>query len=90
MKIITIGLDLAKQWFQVHGVDSGSQDARGVGRTQADRRRHRHLGHNPLGVMMVLALLAVLAAIGLPGVITLGGMLKQGPPQAFLSYLTGT
>jgi cytochrome b len=54
------------------------------------RRPHRHLGHNPLGAMMVFALLAVLAAIGLTGVIALGGMLKQGPLRAFLSYSTGT
>ena len=25
MKITTIGLDLAKHWFQVHGVDAGGQ-----------------------------------------------------------------
>ena len=52
-------------------------------------RHHRFLGHNPLGAMMVFALLAVLAAIGLTGVITLGGMLKQGPLRAFLSYAVG-
>jgi cytochrome b len=53
-------------------------------------RAHRHLGHNPLGAMMVFALLAVLAAIGATGAIALGGMLKQGPLRAFLSYATGT
>jgi cytochrome b len=53
-------------------------------------RPHRHLGHNPLGAMMVFALLAVLLLIGLTGVMTLGGMLKQGPLRAFLSYATGT
>jgi cytochrome b len=52
-------------------------------------RHRRHLGHNPLGAMMVFALLAVLAAIGLTGVMTLGGTLKQGPLKAFLSYSTG-
>ena len=52
-------------------------------------RYHRHLGHNPLGAMMVFALLAVLAAIGLTGMMTLGGMLKQGPLRAFLPYATG-
>ena len=25
MQITTIGLDLAKQWFQVHGVDANGQ-----------------------------------------------------------------
>jgi cytochrome b len=52
-------------------------------------RHHRHLGHNPLGAMMVFALLAVLVAIGLTGAMSLGGMLKQGPLRAFLSYTTG-
>jgi cytochrome b len=52
-------------------------------------RRHRHLGHNPLGAMMVFALLAVLPAIGLTGALALGGMLKQGPLRAFLWYATG-
>jgi cytochrome b len=55
------------------------------------RTRHqRYLGHNPLGSMMVFSLLAVLAMLGLTGAIVLGGMLKQGPFQAFLSYATGT
>jgi cytochrome b len=54
------------------------------------RRSHaRHLGHNPLGALMVLALLAVPAALGVSGAVTLGGMLKQGPLRAFLSYATG-
>jgi cytochrome b len=53
-------------------------------------RHHRHLGHNPLGAMMVFALLVVLTAIGLTGVMALRGMLKQGPLRAFLSYAEGT
>ncbi|HEY2133134.1 MAG TPA: cytochrome b/b6 domain-containing protein [Acetobacteraceae bacterium] len=53
-------------------------------------RAHRHLGHNPLGAMMVFGLIAVLAAIVVTGVVALGGMLKQGPLRAFLSYATGT
>ncbi len=52
-------------------------------------RHRRHLGHNPLGAMMVFALLAALTALGLSGAISLGGMLKQGPLRAFLSYATG-
>jgi cytochrome b len=39
----------------------------------------RYVGHNPLGAMMVFALLAVLAAIVATGTIALGGMFKQGP-----------
>lgn len=49
----------------------------------------RYLGHNPLGAVMVFALLAVLAAIAATGTVVLGGMLKQGPLRAFLSYATG-
>jgi cytochrome b len=52
-------------------------------------RRDRHLGHNPLGAMMVFAFLAVLAAIALTGTLALGGVLKQGPLRAFLSYAAG-
>ena len=52
-------------------------------------RRHRHLGHNPLGAMMVFAFIAVLTAIALSGTLALGGLLKQGPLRAFLSYATG-
>ncbi|MBV9782412.1 MAG: cytochrome b/b6 domain-containing protein [Acidisphaera sp.] len=51
--------------------------------------RRRHLGHNPLGALMVFAFLLVLAAIVLTGVLALGGLLKQGPLRAFLSYDAG-
>jgi cytochrome b len=54
------------------------------------RRAHRHLGHNPLGAMMVFALIAVCAAIVLSGTIVLGGLLKQGPLRAVLTYATGS
>ncbi|HKM61312.1 MAG TPA: cytochrome b/b6 domain-containing protein [Acidisphaera sp.] len=52
-------------------------------------RHERYLGHNPLGAMMVFALLLVLTAIVLTGAITLGGMLKQGPLRAVLSFAAG-
>ena len=52
-------------------------------------RRVRHLGHNPLGAMMVFALIGMLAALVLTGTATLGGLLKQGPLRAFLTYATG-
>ncbi len=52
-------------------------------------RRHRHLGHNPLGAMMVFAFIVVLAATALTGTLALGGLLKQGPLRAFLSYAAG-
>ncbi len=53
------------------------------------RQHTRHVGHNPLGALMVLALLPVLTAIVLTGTLALGGMLKQGPLRAFLSYAAG-
>ncbi|MBV9749188.1 MAG: cytochrome b/b6 domain-containing protein [Acetobacteraceae bacterium] len=53
------------------------------------RRHDRHLGHNPLGAMMVFAFLVVLAAITLTGTVALGGVLKQGPLRAFMSYAAG-
>jgi len=54
-----------------------------------DGHAHRHLGHNPLGALMVFALLAVLLAIVLTGVVALGGMFKQGPLGAFTSFALG-
>ena len=51
--------------------------------------RPRHLGHNPLGAMMVFALLAVLTAAVVTGTLALGGVLKQGPLRSFLSYALG-
>lgn len=50
---------------------------------------HRTLGHNPLGALMVFALLAVLAAILATGVAALGGTLKSGPLAADLAFTTG-
>ena len=58
-------------------------------RDLAAGRHRRHLGHNPLGAMMVFALLGVLGMTVLTGTLTLGGMLKQGPLRAFLSYDAG-
>lgn len=45
----------------------------------------RHLGHNPLGALMVLALLAAAAGLALTGVVAYGGVLKAGP----LAFTTG-
>jgi cytochrome b len=52
-------------------------------------RRSRHLGHNPLGSVMVLALLAILTLIAMTGVLTLGGVDKQGPMAFATSYAAG-
>jgi cytochrome b len=53
-------------------------------------RRERHLGHNPLGALMVYALLIVLAAIVATGAFALGGVVKQGPLAFIVSYAVGS
>jgi cytochrome b len=53
-------------------------------------RRPAYLGHNPLGSLMVLALLAVLTLSVVTGVVTLGGVDKQGPLAFAMSYAAGT
>ena len=52
-------------------------------------RRPRYLGHNPLGSLMALALLAVLTLAVLTRVVTLGGVDKQGPLAFAISYAVG-
>ena len=52
-------------------------------------RRPRYLGHNPLGSLMALTLLAILSLSVLTGVITLGGVDKQGPLASVASYGAG-
>ncbi len=50
----------------------------------------RHRGHNPLGGVMILALLAVIVAVTSTGVVVLGGMLKAGPLAFATSFATGS
>jgi cytochrome b len=52
-------------------------------------RRPRYLGHNPLGSLMALALLAILSLSVMTGVVTLGGVDKQGPLAFATSYNAG-
>src|SRR5580704_7831448 len=52
-------------------------------------RRPRYLGHNPLGSLMALALLAVIFLSVITGVITLGGVDKQGPLAFVAPYVAG-
>jgi cytochrome b len=52
-------------------------------------RRPRYRGHNPLGSLMVLALLAVISLSVMTGVITLGGVDKQGPLAFVVTYVSG-
>jgi cytochrome b len=49
----------------------------------------RHLGHNPLGALMIFALLAVTLALAASGAIALGGMLKSGPLAFATGFATG-
>jgi len=50
----------------------------------------RHLGHNPLGALMVLALLASVLGLGLTGTIALGGIFKVGPLAFMTSFKVGS
>jgi cytochrome b len=49
----------------------------------------RHRGHNPLGGVMILAILLVITAVTLSGVVALGGVLKAGPLAFAISFATG-
>ena len=51
--------------------------------------RPRYRGHNPLGSLMVLALLVIISLSVMTGVITLGGVDKQGPLAFATSYIAG-
>ncbi len=46
-------------------------------------------GHNPLGALMVYALLAIVLALVVSGIVTLGGALRQGPLSALVAYADG-
>ena len=46
----------------------------------------RHLGHNPLGAVMILALIGTVLALALSGLMQLGGEFKAGPLAGWLSY----
>ena len=52
-------------------------------------RAPAHVGHNPLGGVMVLALMATLMALAATGLIVLGGAVKEGPLAPFVSLATG-
>lgn len=49
----------------------------------------RHLGHNPLGALMIVVLLLLLAASLVTGTMFLGGVFKAGPFGAVLTYDAG-
>lgn len=58
-------------------------------RDLACRRAEHHLGHNPVGTMMILGLLLVLSALVVTGVIVLGGVIKEGPLASVTSFAFG-
>ena len=58
-------------------------------RTLLAGRAGRHIGHNPLGAMMIVAFLLVLGLLTATGLGALGGELKQGPFAPFTSFATG-
>ena len=49
----------------------------------------RHLGHNPLGAWMILTILAVIAFLGVSGLIIWGGIFAHGPLLGFYDYDDG-
>ncbi|MDP1669741.1 cytochrome b/b6 domain-containing protein [Phaeovulum sp.] len=50
----------------------------------------RHLGHNPLGALMVLALFALVLGLAVSGLLVLGGIDKSGPFAPFVSFGAGS
>lgn len=52
-------------------------------------RAQRHRGHNPLGGVMILTLLAVIAAIVVSGGLVLGGTEKAGPLAFVTTFAVG-
>ncbi len=49
-----------------------------------------HAGHNPLGGAMIVALIAVVLALGLTGVIAEAGILKTGPLAFLTTFAAGS
>lgn len=58
-------------------------------RDLASGRADRHLGHNPLGAVMILALLLGLLGLCLSGAMLLGGVFRAGPFASLVSYAFG-
>ncbi len=58
-------------------------------RTLLAGRASNHIGHNPLGAIMIVALLLALGLLTATGLVALGGELKQGPFAPFTNFATG-
>lgn len=52
-------------------------------------REPRHIGHNPLGALMIVALIGAVTVLTVTGLLVLGGVSKEGPLAAFTSFRTG-
>ncbi len=52
-------------------------------------RAPHHIGHNPLGATMIIALGSAIIALSATGLIALGGVLKDGPLAPITSYAAG-
>ena len=52
-------------------------------------RAPHYVGHNPLGALMIVALIGALAALAATGTIVLGGVVKEGPLASFTPYAIG-
>lgn len=50
----------------------------------------RHLGHNPLGALMVLALIGLVLGLAATGLVVLGGVDKSGPLAPLVNYAQGS
>lgn len=53
------------------------------------RRPTHAVGHNPLGALMVFAMFAVIATIGICGMVALGGVENQGPLAGLVDFPAG-
>ena len=58
-------------------------------RDQLRGKAEHFVGHNPIGAVMIFALLACLVTLVLTGTLALGGTEKQGPFRALVSYASG-
>lgn len=58
-------------------------------RAMARRGPAHYLGHNPAGAMMIFALIFMLTALVVTGILVQGGYLKQGPAAGFTSFAAG-
>ena len=52
-------------------------------------RAAHHLGHNPLGGAMIVALIAAVVVLAATGTVALGGVLKTGPLAFLTSFAVG-